>query len=241
MSQKSLLDDIARRNGTDKSSEYHNYCVKYEKYLPFNRYDILNILEIGVFNGESLRMWKDYFYRSQIIGIDVNPDCKKHEEERIVIEIGSQNDEDFLHDIIVKYEKFDLIIDDGSHINNDVMMSFAELFDSINHGGVYVVEDSFTSYWQEYGGGYKKRAPVGTSGNSGFSHTSHSQGYSNDGICTMEYFKDLVDRVNFYGEKNKPPLMANARREDYLLQTYHYEHIIESINFLNGLIMITKR
>ena len=83
----STLNKIAQSYGTDKSSDIHNYCVKYEKYLPFNRYDYLNILEIGILNGKSLKTWKEYYYRSNIVGIDINPDCKQYEEERISIEI----------------------------------------------------------------------------------------------------------------------------------------------------------
>jgi len=60
----STLDILGKLNGTDKSSNCHNYCVKYEKYLPFNRYDDLKILEIGVLHAKSLKMWKDYYYRS---------------------------------------------------------------------------------------------------------------------------------------------------------------------------------
>ena len=94
----SLLNSIAKSYGTDKSDEIHNYCVKYQKYLPFQRYDNLNILEIGVLNGKSLLTWKEYFYRSNILGIDINPECKKYEdkENNISVEIGSQFDGNFL-------------------------------------------------------------------------------------------------------------------------------------------------
>ena len=110
----STLNKIAQSHGTDKSSDIHSYCVKYEKYLPFNRYDQLNILEIGILNGKSLKTWKEYYYRSNIVGIDINPDCKKYEEERVSVEIGSQADGSFLNQVKEKYGPFDLILDDGS-------------------------------------------------------------------------------------------------------------------------------
>ena len=217
----STLDKIAKLHGTDKSSEIHNYCVKYEKYLPFNRYDKLNILEIGVLNGKSLKTWKDYFYRSQILGIDINPDCKQYEEERISIEIGSQFDAYFLSDISKKYGPFDLIIDDGSHMNSHVNFSFECLSDSLKSGGVYVVEDCGTAYWPEYEGGYLNP------------NTS------------IENFKSLVDDVNFRGLMNYNKPNVHARREDWLIENLHNVPMcradIESINFLNGIIIITKR
>ena len=95
----SILNELAKRYGTDKSSEIHNYCVKYEKYLPFERYNKLNIMEIGVLGGDSLKTWKDFYYRSQILGIDINPDCIQYQEDRISIEIGSQADDKFLSNI----------------------------------------------------------------------------------------------------------------------------------------------
>jgi hypothetical protein len=218
----STLDKLAKLNGTDKSSEIHNYCVKYEKYLPFDRYDRLTLLEIGVLNGESLRMWRDYFYRSYIIGIDINPDCKKHEEQKISIEIGSQIDDQFLESVCDKYGWFDLIIDDGSHVNNHVTHSFEKLFPRVKPGGVYVIEDCGTAYWEDYGGGYLKQD------------------------SSIEYFKRLSDDVNFRGLMNHNFTNVHARREDVLKGTSetmqpYVRTDIESINFLNGIIIITKR
>lgn len=217
----SLLDKIAIFRGTDKSSLIHNYTIKYEKYLPFKRTDKLKIMEIGVLNGESLRMWKDYFILSDIIGIDINKKCKEYEDDRIKIEIGSQYDEYFLNDIGNKHGMFDMILDDGSHINNHVIFSFEKLFKYIKPGGVYIVEDVCTSYWKDYGGGMKM-----------------------DG-STIEYFKNLIEDVNLMGMVNLEADNVHARREDWLIPYVMKHHPncitdIESINFLNGIIIITK-
>lgn len=218
----SLLDKLAIMRGTDKSSLTHNYCVKYEKYLPFKRTDKLRILEIGVLDGSSLKMWSDYFMFSEIIGLDIDKRCKQYEEGRIRVEIGSQNDEKFLKEIGEKYETFDMILDDGSHKNKDVIFSFEKLFKYIKPGGVYIVEDSCTSYWKDYGGGLRQ-----------------------DGT-SVEYFKKLVEDVNLMGLVNfDVPDNAHARREDwmipYTLKSYpNCITNIESINFLNGIIIITK-
>ena len=66
-------------------------------------------------------MWKDYFVNSTILGIDINPECKNYKEESVFVEIGSQTNEYFLSKISEEYGPFDLIIDDGSHINYDVI------------------------------------------------------------------------------------------------------------------------
>jgi hypothetical protein len=219
----STLDIIANSYGTDKSSYMHNYCVKYEKYLPFNRYDNLKILEIGVFRGESLRTWKDYFYRSQIIGIDILPECKNYKEDRINIEIGSQIDGNFLTEVSKKHGPFDMILDDGSHMNSHVIYSFEHLFPSITTGGVYIIEDCTTSYWSDFEGGYLKE---GTS---------------------MEYFKKLTDDINFRGLQYDVNGKFHRYRKELDLIPLSQEQQpscrvdIESIIFLNGIIIITKR
>jgi predicted O-methyltransferase YrrM len=221
------LDEIAKSCNTDKSSKVHDYCRKYEKYLQFKRESALKILEIGVFNGSSLRMWKDYYPQSQIIGIDIDSYCKQYDEDRITIEIGSQIDLEFLKHIMDKYGPFDMILDDGSHMNSDVIYSFEHLFESVKSGGVYIIEDTAISYWPEFGGGR----------------------YHMDTI--MEYFKNRIDEVNFFGEHvMKDPMVENnirARKDSVLIKQFllkRYDYIgtdIESINFLNSIILITKR
>lgn len=219
------LEKLAIKHGTDKSSEVHNYCDKYEKYLPFNRYDKLNILEIGVLNGKSLNTWREYYYKSKIVGIDINPNCEQYNdrENGIYVEIGSQADNVFLLDIMREYGPFDMILDDGSHINEHVIYSFEHLFESVKSGGIYVVEDVHTSYFNSYGGGL------------------------NNPKTMMEYFKKLTDDVNFRGLENIEDQPAVwDRREDKLIPYSNRVQPecrtdIESINFLNGIIIITKR
>jgi len=225
------LNEIAKIHGTDKSSKVHDYCRKYEKYFSFKRDEPLTILEIGVLKGESLRMWKEYYPQSQIIGIDIEPASKLYsEEERIIIEIGSQTDPEFLKTISQKYGPFDMILDDGSHVNSDVIYSFQYLFDSVKPGGIYVVEDTCTSYWESYGGGLPRTK-----------------------VTTIEYFKDRIDEVNFLGEHvmydplNISSHNYTARKDSVLLNQYRMKGYvcigteIESINFLNSIIIITKR
>ena len=99
-------------------------------------------------------MWKRFLGPyALIIGIDIDPTCGILEEEQITIEIGSQNDESFLADVIASHGPFDVIIDDGSHVMTDIFASFKALFGSLAPDGIYIVEDLHTAYWPEYGGG----------------------------------------------------------------------------------------
>ena len=137
---------------TDKYRESHSfnnysYLDIYERFLKKFKNKKINLLEIGVKDGESLRMWKSYFKRSKIYGIDINPTATKYEENRIKIFIGSQNDKSFLNKISSMAFNLDVIIDDGSHVNEHILTSFNSLFyDKLKPGGYYIIEDLACSY-----------------------------------------------------------------------------------------------
>jgi hypothetical protein len=102
-----------------------------------------------------------------------------------------------------------------------MIYSFEHLFQSVKSGGVYVIEDVGCSYWEDYEGGYLKPTSC------------------------MEYFKALSDDINFRGLMNHNKPNVHARREDWLIENSvsmpTCRTDIESINFLNGIIIITKR
>jgi hypothetical protein len=134
----------------------HLFGQHYQEHFALLRNKKLKILEIGVggyddpkSGGESLRMWKQYFPNSMIYGMDI-VDKSALEEDRIKIFQGSQDDEAFLKKIVTETGKFDIIIDDGSHRNNHVIKTFKILFPELNNGGIYVVEDTHTSYIPSY-------------------------------------------------------------------------------------------
>ena len=151
------LKSLAVLYGTDKWG-FHQYAQHYEFHFKKLRKKKLNILEIGIggysdpnAGGDSLRMWRTFFPHSKIIGIDIY-DKSYHNEKRIKTFQGSQIDEEFLSNLISETGNFDIIIDDGSHINEHIIKSFKFLFDKLNPGGIYVIEDLQTAYWDEYGG-----------------------------------------------------------------------------------------
>jgi hypothetical protein len=98
-----------------------------------------------VFNGGSVKAFREAFKNSTcIVGLDINPDCKKYEdiENKIFIEIGDATDNNFIQSITKKYGQFDFILDDGSHTNKDVIKSFEILFPLLNDNGLYLIEDT---------------------------------------------------------------------------------------------------
>jgi SAM-dependent methyltransferase len=114
-------------------------------------------LEIGCGRGGSAQMWKRYFGpHAQIVGIDINPECKVFEEDQIQIRIGSQSDSAFLQSVLDEFGTPDIVLDDGSHQMSHVVETFRFLYPRTSPTGVYMVEDLHTAYWDEYGGGLKR-------------------------------------------------------------------------------------
>ena len=109
------LNELAEKYGTDKGIDGHMYTNRYELYLESYRDLEFNLLEIGVYNGASLKMWKEYFPKANIVSIDIEERCKMYEEDRINIHIGDQTDTAFLRDVFNTYGHFEVIIDDGGH------------------------------------------------------------------------------------------------------------------------------
>jgi hypothetical protein len=139
------LDELGQKHGTDKASQGHNYLVEYEPLLqPYRSKSDLLVLEIGVREGASVRLWHDYFSTAQIVGVDILERCTAHAGDRISIEIGDQSDEEFLQRLTVKYEP-DIIFDDGSHFWTHQIDTFRILFPAMKPGGTFVCEDLHTS------------------------------------------------------------------------------------------------
>ena len=155
----SKLSSYLSSKYTDKGSINHTfqgttYLDIYDRYFAPLKYKPLNILEIGVSGhhnsdklfGSSLWLWQEYFTNASIFGFDIDPICKQYERKGIHIEIGNQRDPTDLQRIINKAKNFDIIIDDGSHVNLYTLTSFNCLFPVLNSSGLYIIEDLGTSY-----------------------------------------------------------------------------------------------
>jgi hypothetical protein len=143
------LQDIGSKTNTDKSRHSYkgiSYLDIYDNLFQSVRLDVKNFVEVGVLNGSSLKMWKEYFPNAQIHGIDINPKCKQYEEDRINIYIGDQNDDQFLSKISKEIPEIDIFLDDGSHITQHQIKTFNHLFNNIKKGGFFVIEDLRNSY-----------------------------------------------------------------------------------------------
>lgn len=202
--------------------KWEHYFEIYDRHFSAYRNREIVVLEIGVFQGGSLQMWKNYFGpKAKIYGIDIDPNCKKFEEENIEIFIGSQSDTKFLQRLKEKIPPIDILIDDGGHTMNQLRISFDELFSHVKQDGIYALEDLHTCYWIDYGGGYK-RAGSFIEYSKNFIDDLHAW-HSKQSSLTVNEFTKSIHSLHYYDsilvvEKRKmtPPvsLVSGTSTED---------------------------
>lgn len=152
-------------NEFEKTLSYQAFCKSPEPSLKvttyFHAYDSLlskyrgreiTFVEIGVLNGGSLFMWREFFGpQARIVGVDLNPQAKKWEQHGFEILIGSQQDPEFLENLCEQVGPIDVLLDDGGHTYMQQIITAESLLDNITDGGVLIVEDTHTSYMEGFG------------------------------------------------------------------------------------------
>lgn len=141
------LTDIADHFKTDKGRIKHNYTDIYSKYFEeLRKCSPFGLLEIGVACGSSLKMWSCYFGpASRIVGIDIRSECATlcGRYTNIDILIGDAS-------TISISEEFNAIIDDGSHVSEDIVRNWSNLWRSVKPSGYYIVEDVRCTHDKRY-------------------------------------------------------------------------------------------
>jgi hypothetical protein len=171
---RSELDRLVATHRGLLMNKWKHYFEIYDRHFTRFRDREVTLLEIGVSGGGSLEIWRSYFGpKARIVGLDVNPDCKRHESPGIEIFIGSQGDPAFLQKVAGEIGPIDILIDDGSHDYGHQLTTFRALFDRIRDDGIYACEDLCTSYWEkDFGGGVRKPGTY------------------------VEFLKELIDEMN---------------------------------------------
>jgi SAM-dependent methyltransferase len=133
--------------------KFDNYFEIYDRHFRRFREKDVHVLEIGVYSGGSLDMWRSYFGpKAKIYGVDREPACTMYEGNNVKIFIGNQRDRNFWKRFREQVPNLDVVIDDAGHHTKDQIASFEELFPHLRPGGVYLCEDvtwaynRFTSY-----------------------------------------------------------------------------------------------
>jgi hypothetical protein len=141
MLKKTELDKLAEKYRPTKI--IHDYFRYYWRHFVPIRDEAKSILEIGIQQGRSLLLWKEFFPGAQIYGVDVDASCKEFEKKGIGVFIGDSTQPSAAQDAVTHFgvEGFDVIIDDGAHDYQSQIRTFLTWFPYLREGGIYVVED----------------------------------------------------------------------------------------------------
>lgn len=204
------LPSLARHFGTDKWGA-HRFALHYEHHFQKLKAEKFTLLEIGIGGyarenegGASLRMWKAFFPRAQIVGLDIE-DKSFVVEPRITAHQGSQTSEPLLRTVVSTAKNLRIVIDDGSHRPEHIRRTFTILFPLLPAGALYAIEDTQTSYWPRWGGSLDL----------------------DDMSTTMGMVKRMIDGLNYeewQDEKHKPTAVD---RSIVAIHCYHNLVIVE--------------
>ena len=205
-----------------KSDKWEHYFDIYDHCLSRFYDKKISFLEIGIQNGGSIEVAQKLFDpKSSLSGLDIDPRCSDISNilKDVKIYIGSQVDEQLLNKIATDHnKKFDVIIDDGSHIQSHMIFTFTRMFQFINDGGIYLIEDTHTNY-----------------------SPSHQESFF--GIGLYDYFKGLSERLNldYMDPASRQRYKIPRNRRDK--RDYHHDinHFIFSIEFFDSIIAIRKK
>jgi hypothetical protein len=200
---------VLRISGSDKENEQaHRYGETYQRLFRRFKYRRIKVLEIGIggynrsLGGESLAAWSCYFPFGTIIGCDIE-DRRLLGGGRIRIHQLDQSRADHLATLVKNEGPFDIVIDDGSHRNDHQIFTFEALLPHIKPSGLYLVEDTQTSYWPEYGG-----KPVG----------------SQDLTTCVGYFSTLASYLNYLDFRPGDQLDSGMLAKAQCIRRLHFEH-----------------
>ncbi len=130
-----------------------HYFNAYHQHLQKFVGQEVSIVEVGVYSGGSMPMWREYFgERCHVHGIDIQPECKSYENEHTTIHIGDQANRQFWNQFRAAVPHVDILIDDGGHTAEQQMVTLEEMLPHLQPGGVFLCEDihglgnEFTSF-----------------------------------------------------------------------------------------------
>jgi Methyltransferase domain len=198
--ERNPLEAYFRANPGRTIHKWVHYFDIYHRHLAQYRGKPITVVEFGVWHGGSLQMWKHYFGpRARIIGVDINPKCAALTEPQIEVVIGDQNDRTFLRDLAAKLGPVDVVIEDGGHLMSQQIGTFEAFWPHIAEGGVFLIEDLHTDYWERYGGGLRREGTF------------------------IEYAKNLIDQQHAWHSREE------SFRVDEYTRTIRGMHVYDSV------------
>jgi hypothetical protein len=148
------LEEIVDNSRTDKNT-IHSYLPLYQKLLISKKETAKNVLEVGIYNGGSIKLWSDFFTNANVYGLDIMNISNVWEgiknKEKIILytSIDGYNNDFFINNFLNKNIKFDFMLDDGPH-TLESMKQFIKLYSQImTDDGILIIEDVQSWDWIE--------------------------------------------------------------------------------------------
>jgi 23S rRNA U2552 (ribose-2'-O)-methylase RlmE/FtsJ len=200
---KKIFDELKLHCG-----KFDTYFPVYERHLQkfINKSPI--VVEVGICRGGSAEMWKKYFGPgATIVGIDIDQNAFKmeHKTEGCIQVYGNQGDPEFWNSFLKSYPEIDILIDDGGHHQYQQILTLKKVWLYLKVGGVFLCEDTHTSYWPEYSGGLKNQNSF------------------------MEFSKSVIDTINSDHIKSSDQSKeTQALQEQFtnLVSMHYYDSIV---------------
>jgi hypothetical protein len=206
-------------NKTGKvSNKWSSYLPYYDQLFDQIKDSTIRLFEIGVQNGGSLETWASYFPNAELVlGCDIDERCGRllFDDPRISVIVANANSPEGFGEI-VQLAPFDVIVDDGSHLSEDIIISFLNYFQFVRPGGIYVIEDTHAVYMRESTNIHNRQNAFG-------------------------FFKEITDLMNYeFWSRDKSPIDLFSPFLNVPLPAWVFEGWVDSIEFRNSIITIKK-
>ncbi|BEI38351.1 hypothetical protein PHIN8_02950 [Polynucleobacter sp. HIN8] len=240
MTKKTLSQIFYSANNS--SIKHESYFAVYESLFNKFRGGEVTFLEVGVFNGGSLNMWKEYFgSKARIIGVDLNPVALKLIDQGFEIYIGDQESKSFWLDLKSRIGKVDIILDDGGHKNLQQAVTLYYGADLVSDGGLVVIEDVHTSYFRRFGNpgyfsfvNFSKR--IIDIVNSRFAYLKKINSKLGSMVWSIQYFESIVA---FNIDRSKCKISVPVANKGYSNNATDFRH--ESDKLIKASELIEQR
>lgn len=217
------LKEIYLKRSEKDIDKWQHYFEAYDKHLSRFLGGPINMLEIGVFRGGSLKMWQEYFGKGgTIYGMDIVEEAMIHNDENIRIIVGDQADKDFLRKFLDTIPELDIVIDDGGHTATQQINAFEMIYPKIDKDGVYIVEDTHTSYMKEF------------------------QDLGID-VTFMEYTKNLIDQLHDFWRNSRVSASETIEKftfgsdfNDSSIEVSDFCRMTKSIHIYDSMVVFEK-
>jgi hypothetical protein len=208
----------------DAWHKVESYFEVYDRYFAPLRGKPVKMLEIGVDRGGSIAGWKKYFGERKLdyTGIDINPNCSRFARNGVKIVIGDQMNVSLLGEV-ARAGPYDIVIDDGGHVTGQQIVSFEQLFPAVRDGGLYVVEDTHTSFWPSF-------------------HSNFTIGSTKVRGGFLDYAPLLIrSQMEFWWSPDSAPRSSQPRENRSPLDLGRHAKEIYAISFFDSMVVIEKR